>query len=432
MALAGPVTPAACRDCAWTGQAPARCPSCGSPRLIAHAELHELTIAHLDCDAFYASVEKRDRPELRDVPVIVGGGVRGVVTTACYIARMSGVRSAMPMFQALRACPEAVVIPPDFARYRRESRRIMAMLGELTPLVQPLALDEAWLDLSGTQRLHRSSPALTLMRLQEKIEKETGLGVSIGLSYNRFLAKIASDRDKPRGFSLIGRAEARDFLAPQPPSLLPGVGPAMAKTLARAGFSTIGALARADVRSLADQFGAAGLRLAELAQGVDRRPVTPDQVRKAISAETTFASDISDMTELEAQLAVLCERVARQARAAGVAGATVTLKLRTGDFRTLSRRRRLSAPTQTMRSLLGAARELLGPEAARGPFRLIGVGVTDLEAETQGREDLFGLDEERDRSRERAADKVRERFGAEALTIGRALQIKDRRLRGAK
>lgn len=426
------MTQAACRDCLWTGQARPRCPSCGSPRLLVHAELHDLTIAHLDCDAFYASVEKRDRPELRDVPVIVGGGARGVVTTACYIARMSGVKSAMPMFQAIRACPEAVVIAPDFARYRRESRRIMAMLGELTPLVQPLALDEAWLDLSGTERLHGSSPAVTLVRLQQKIEAETGLGVSIGLSYNRFLAKIASDRDKPRGFSLIGRAEAREFLAPQAPSILPGVGPAMTKTLARAGFSTIGALARADARSLARQFGAAGLRLAELANGVDRRPVTPDQARKAISAETTFAADIAEKAELEAQLAILSERVARQARAAGVTGATVTLKLRTSDFRTLSRRRKLTAPTQTMRTLLGAARELLAPETGRGPFRLIGVGLSDLEAEAEAREDLFGLDEARDRSRERAADQVRERFGAEALTIGRALQIKDRRLRGAK
>ena len=226
---------AICRDCFWTGQQPRpiRCPTCHSPRLIAHAELRQLTIAHLDCDAFYASVEKRDRPELQDKPVIVGGGTRGVVTTCCYIARTYGVRSAMPMFKALRLCPDAVVLKPDFVKYRAQSRRIMEMMQAITPLVQPLSLDEAWMDLSGTERLNGGSPAWQMVRLQSLIEAETGVTVSIGLAPNKALAKIASDLDKPKGFAVIGLMEAKQFLAPKSVTLLPGVGPAFAKTLER-------------------------------------------------------------------------------------------------------------------------------------------------------------------------------------------------------
>ena len=185
---------ALCRDCLTTGDFEHRCPACRSPRLVVHAELDGLSMAHMDCDAFYASVEKRDRPELRDLPVIVGGGQRGVVTTCCYIARIYGVRSAMPMFKALQACPEAVVISPNFAKYRAESRRIMALMADLTPLVQPLSLDEAWMDLSGTERLHLATPAVTLAKLQATIEREIGITVSIGLAPNKFLAKIEIGR----------------------------------------------------------------------------------------------------------------------------------------------------------------------------------------------------------------------------------------------
>ncbi|HEX3699907.1 MAG TPA: DNA polymerase IV, partial [Phenylobacterium sp.] len=275
-----------CRDCFWSGaEAVRRCPACGSPRVVAHPELDRLAIAHMDCDAFYASVEKRDRPELRDRPVIVGGGKRGVVTTCCYVARISGVRSAMPMFKALKACPEAVVIKPDFSKYRHESRRILGMAAELTPLIQTLSLDEAWMDLSGTERLHQATPALTLARLQARIEAETGLTVSIGLAANKFLAKIASDLDKPRGFSVIGAAEAQAFLAPKKVAILPGVGPAMAAALEKAGYRTVGDLARADPKELAEHWGAHGLRLAQLAQGQDARAVDPDSERKSVSAE---------------------------------------------------------------------------------------------------------------------------------------------------
>src|SRR5690606_9225438 len=264
----------------------ARCPSCASRRVIVHDELSDLHIAHLDCDAFYASVEKRDRPELRDRPVIVGGGKRGVVATACYVARLYGVGSAMPMFKALKACPEAVVIKPDFTKYKHESSRILGALGTLTPLIQPLSLDEAWADLSGTERLNGGPPAFQLIRLQKQIEDETGLTVSIGLAPNRFLAKIASEMDKPRGFSVIGAAEARSLLSDRPVGILPGVGEVFSRSLRSDGYATVGDLAREDVKVLARRYGESGLRLHDLAHARDSRPVNPDRDRKGMSAET--------------------------------------------------------------------------------------------------------------------------------------------------
>jgi DNA polymerase-4 len=391
---------------------------------VAHDELDSLSIAHMDCDAFYASVEKRDRPELRDAPVIVGGGKRGVVTTCCYIARISGVRSAMPMFKALRACPEAVVIKPDFAKYRHESRRIMELVGALTPLVQPLSLDEAWMDLSGTERLHGSTPAVTLARLQARIEAEVGITVSIGLAANKFLAKIASDLDKPRGFSVIGAAEAKAFLAPRPVGLLPGVGPAMVRSLEGAGLFTIGDIAAAEPKRLAGLFGAHGLRLHALAHGRDTRPVDPDQARKGISSETTFNDDLTDKASLEDRLAPLCEKVARQARAAGVAGRVVTLKLKTTDFRIVTRRRALPVPTQTARTLFSVARGLLGSEIDGRAFRLIGVGISELVDAGAVEGDFFAGDERKALAEERTVDTIRARFGAAAVTSGRALRSK--------
>jgi DNA polymerase-4 len=414
---------ALCRDCLWLGaEASGRCPRCASPRLVVHAELEQLSMAHMDCDAFYASVEKRDRPELREEPLIVGGGKRGVVTTCCYIARIYGVRSAMPMFQALKACPQAVVVRPDFAKYRAESRQIMARLAKLTPLVQPLSLDEAWLDLSGSERLHGGPPALTLARLQAEIEREQGLTVSIGLAANKFLAKIASDLDKPRGFSVIGGAEARSFLAPRSVRILPGVGPAFAASLERAGYRIVGDLAEASARELADRFGVHGLRLHDLAHGRDSRAVDPDQERKSISAETTFEDDLKARSELEDRLWPLCEKVARQARAAALVGQVVTLKLKTTDFRILTRRRTLPAPTQTARTLFAVGRELLAGEATGMAFRLIGIGVSDLQAADGAPEDLFALDETRARKGEQAIDDLRARFGAGAVVSARALR----------
>ncbi len=414
---------ALCRDCDWRGPAkPARCPACGSVRLFAHAELETLSLAHLDCDSFYASVEKRDRPELRDRPVIVGGGVRGVVTTACYIARTYGCRSAMPMFTALKLCPDAVVVRPDFAKYTHESRRIMAMMRELTPLVQPLSLDEAWLDLSGAERLHGGPAAWTLARLQRRIEAQTGLTVSVGIAPNNFLAKIASDLDKPRGLAAIGAAEARSFLAERPVTLLPGVGPVFARSLERAGFTRIGQLAAAEPKVLALKFGANGLRLHDLAHGRDTRPVDPQSERKSIGAETTFDTDLRERGVLEDRLWPCCEKAAGRARAGGVAGRVVTLKLKTADFRSLTRRRTLPEPTQTARTVFAVAREMLAAEARGGAYRLIGVSLSDLVDAGGPAADFFADGEARARTTETAVDRLRARFGATSVVSGRALR----------
>ena len=417
-----------CRDCYHCGSMDRRCHACGSPRLVRHSELLTLSIAHMDCDAFYASVEKRDRPELRDKPVIVGGGARGVVTTCCYIARISGVRSAMPMFKALKACPQAIVIKPDFQKYRTESKRIMAMMRDLTPLVQPLSLDEAWMDLSGTSRLHGTPPAITLARLQGQIEAEVGITVSIGLAPNKFLAKIASDLDKPRGFSVIGRDESKTFLATRPVAILPGVGPAMVRSLEAGGLTTVGDIARTDLKTLAKTFGQNGLRLHRLAQGEDHRPVDPNQVRKSISAETTFNHDLKTYDDLDDQLAPLAEKVGRLSRSSNFAGRVVTLKLRGDDFKILTRRRALPVPTQTAKTILGIGRELLRAELGSGParraFRLIGVGISELVEAGSVEGDFFGEAEKRSLASEKTADALRARFGATALTSGRALNRK--------
>jgi DNA polymerase-4 len=414
---------ALCRDCFWLGSDRVRrCPQCASPRILAHDELHSLTLAHLDCDAFYASVEKRDRPELRDRPVIVGGGVRGVVTTCCYIARIDGVRSAMPMFKALKLCPQAVVIRPNFTKYRTESGRIMEKLRALTPLVQPLSLDEAWIDLSGTERLNGGSPALQLARVQAEIERDVGITISVGLGANKFLAKIASDLDKPRGFSVIGGAEAETFLSKRPVGILPGVGPAFIKTLEKDGIRTVGDIARTDLRQLADRYGAYGLRLAQLARGQDARSVNPDEERKGISAETTFNEDLSGRAELEDELWPLCEKVASKLRAEGSAGRAVVLKLKTADFRLLTRRRTLPVPTQTARTLFNIGRELLAAEPQGRPYRLIGIGCAELVDGEAARDDLFADGETRALQGERAMDAIRARFGAAAVVSGRALK----------
>jgi DNA polymerase-4 len=394
-------------------------------RVIRHEELGALGIAHLDCDAFYASVEKRDRPELRDVPLIVGGGVRGVVTTCCYIARMSGVRSAMPMFKATRLCPQAVILKPDFQKYRTESKRIFGKVRDLTPLVQGLSLDEAWMDLSGTERLHGAPPAVTLARLQAEIEAEIGLTVSIGLAPNKFLAKIASDLDKPRGFSVIGAAEAVSFLAGKPVGIMPGVGPVMVASLEKAGYRTVGDIAAADLRDLADRFGQHGLHLHKLALGQDARAVNPNEGRKTISAETTFNEDLSATEALEDRLWPLCEKVARQLRAEGIAGRVAHLKLRRPDFQIVTRRRTLPVPTQTAKILFQVARELLAAEPRGTAYRLIGAGLSDFAPAEGAGADLFADDERRALRGETAVDALRARFGKGAVVTGRALRSEE-------
>ncbi|KUF10108.1 DNA polymerase IV [Pseudoponticoccus marisrubri] len=416
--------PALCRDCMTVFEDGSRCPGCGRPRIVRHAELFDLSIAHMDCDAFYASVEKRDTPELADKPVIIGGGRRGVVSTACYVARIRGVRSAMPMFKALQLCPDAVVVKPRMEVYVQVSRAIRAMMEELTPAIEPLSLDEAFIDLTGTARLHGAPPAVMLARLTRRMQDELGVTGSIGLSHNKFLAKIASDLDKPRGFAVIGKGETEAFLRPKPVRLIWGVGAAGQEALERAGIRTFDDLRRWERRDLAHRFGSMGDRLWHLARGEDHRRVTRNAPVKSISNETTFHEDTGDADILDGHLWRLAEKVADRAKAKGKAGRIVTLKLRRADFRIVTRRATLPDATQIADRIYRSARALFDQLGAPGPFRLIGVGISELvpaeQADRAG--DLLDPGAEARARAERATDAIRARFGENAILKGRALR----------
>ncbi|MGI3169328.1 DNA polymerase IV [Pseudooceanicola sp. C21-150M6] len=419
---------ALCRDCLnWftprAGGAP-RCPACASRRVIAHAELGTLSIAHMDCDAFYASVEKRDNPELRTKPVIIGGGRRGVVSTACYIARIRGVRSAMPMFQALKLCPEAVVIKPRMSAYVEASKAIREMMEELTPVIEPLSLDEAFIDLTGTERLHGHPPAYMLARLIRRMRDELGLTGSIGLSHNKFLAKVASDLDKPRGFSVIGKAETAEFLRDKPVRLIWGVGAATQASLDKAGIRTFSDLLRWDRADLTARFGSMGDRLWHLARGQDARRISAHAPVKSISKETTFNEDTSDPDLLDGHIWRLSEQVADRAKAKRTAGRVVTLKLKRKDFTAITRRVSLRDPAQLADTIYRTARGLFDAVGPEGPYRLIGVGISDLVPESNGGAsgDLLDPDARRRGDAERATDAIRKRFGPDAILKGRALR----------
>ena len=416
--------PALCRDCLTEFETGRRCPSCGSPRVVAHAELFDLTIAHMDCDAFYASVEKRDDPSLADKPVIIGGGRRGVVSTACYVARIRGVRSAMPMFQALKLCPDAVVIPPRMEAYAEASRAIRAMMEELTPAIQPLSLDEAFLDLTGTQKLHGAPAAVMLARLTKRMRDELGLTGSIGLSHNKFLAKVASDLDKPRGFSVIGKGDTQAFLKDKPVRLIWGVGEAAQSSLDKAGIRTFTDLRRWEKEALVARFGSLGERLWHLARGEDHRPVSAHEPIKSISNETTFGSDTNDPDLLDGHIWRMAEKVADRAKAKGMAGRVVTLKLKRANHSTLSRQVALRDATQMADTIYRRARSLFDQLGDEGPYRLLGCGLSHLcpEAEADLSGDLLDPGAARRSGAERATDKIRARFGKDAIVKGRALR----------
>ncbi|WP_299966787.1 DNA polymerase IV [uncultured Roseobacter sp.] len=416
--------PALCRDCLTQFDAGSRCPACASPRVKSHAELFDLSIAHMDCDAFYASVEKRDNPGLDGKPVIIGGGRRGVVSTACYVARIRGVRSAMPMFKALKICPEAVIIKPRMAAYVEASRAIRAMMEEMTPDIEPLSLDEAFMDLSGTARLHGAPPAVMLARLIKRMREELGLTGSIGLSHNKFLAKVASDIDKPHGFSVIGKAETHSFLRDKPVRLIWGVGAAGQAALDKAGIRTFADLLRWDRRDLHARFGSMGDRLWHLARGEDRRRVSAHRPMKSISNETTFHDDTSDPDLLDGHLWRMAEKVADRAKAKGVAGRVVTLKLKRADHSLISRRVSLRDATQMADTIYRTARGLFDQVPGKGPYRLLGCGLSDIhsaeDADRSG--DLLDPQAARRGQAERATDKIRARFGPDAIFKGRALR----------
>jgi DNA polymerase-4 len=412
-----------CRDCLEPARAgETRCHVCHGPRLLRHPELNTLAIAHLDCDAFYAAVEKRDDPSLKDKPVIVGGAKRGVVSTACYVARIRGVKSAMPMFKALKLCPDATVIRPNMEKYAKVAREVRALMQELTPLVEPLSIDEAFMDLTGTERLHRHNAAMSLAVLAKDIEAKIGITVSIGLSHNKYLAKVASDLDKPRGFSIIGRAETHAFLAERPVSLIWGVGRALQESLARDGITRIAQLQMMEKSDLMRRYGSIGARLYHLARGEDMRHVSPDDETKSVGAETTFNEDISDPHALERILWRMSERVSRRAKAEGMAGSTVVLKLKTTDFKIRTRNTTLDEPTFMASRIFDAARPLLMREANGTAYRLLGVAISrlapadpeHLEGSLDAAADALG-------KAELAMDRLRAKFGREAIKRGLAI-----------
>jgi len=398
-----------------------QCPACRSPRILSHPELFTLAIAHVDCDAFFASVEKARRPELADRPVIVGGGARGVVTTACYIARLTGVRSAMPMFKALKLCPDAVVIRPDMPAYAAAAKAIRTLMRALTPLVQPLSIDEAALDLSGTQALHGAPPAAVLSRFARAVEAELGLTVSIGLARNRLLAKLAAGRDKPRGFAVFG-AEAAAVLAPDSVAILPGVGPALEKRLAALGLTRVGQLQALEPRAAAKLLGDDGPSLVRRARGEDARTVDPAGVARSISAETTFGADLTARADLERELWRLCERLANRLREKDFAATGVVLKLKTAQFASRTRSTRLPQPTALPDTLFETACRLLAREADGTAFRLIGIGAAGLAPlASADAGDLADPDAPRRRARQAAIDGLRARFGTKVIGKGRGI-----------
>ena len=412
-----------CRDClADAADGARRCKACGSLRIRSHPELATLGIAHMDCDAFYAAIEKRDDPSLRDKPVIVGGSSRrGVVSTACYVARINGVRSAMPMFKALELCPNAVVIKPNFAKYTKAARQIREMMLDLTPMVEPLSLDEAYLDLTGTERLHGVVPAKSMASLAKKIENEVGITVSIGLSFNKFLAKLASELDKPRGFAVIGKAEALTFLRDKPVGFIRGAGAALQARLARDGITHIAQLQDLSQKELAQRYGNTGLWLHRLSHAEDSRSVEPDGELKSISSETTFDGNISDYKELEAILWRQTERVSTRAKSSELGGRTVVLKLKTSSFKIRTRSVSLDSPTQLADRIFRTAREALRKEAGGTAFRLLGVGISHLApASDCDPADLVDDGAGKRAAAERAMDKVREKFGGDAVKKGRS------------
>ena len=414
-----------CRDCLApihseaSGAKAKRCPKCGSPRILAHDELEILSIAHIDCDAFFAAVEKLDNPALRDKPVIVGGGQRGVVSTCCYIARIQGVRSAMPMFKARKLCPNAIIVKPNGARYAQVGRDIRDRMLALTPLVEPLSIDEAFLDLTGTERLHGGPPALTLLRFARAVEKEVGITVSVGLSYNKSMAKMASETDKPRGFAVIGRAEAMALLAPMPVQALFGVGAAMANRLIKEGYVKLADLQAAEPERLWRTYGEHGARLHDLARGIDPRPVKAERERKSVSSERTFNDDIKDRHALRVIARSASERVAKQLKEKGLSGITVTLKVKTAQFKTMTRSHALPSPTQSADRIFRTVEPLLDGLVNGPSYRLLGVGISDLmDASAADDRDLADRNAERRTQAETAMDKLRARYGDHAVEVG--------------
>jgi DNA polymerase-4 len=417
------INPGFCRDCLIELNIKTqliRCSNCSSPRLLRHSEIHKLSIAHIDCDAFYASVEKRDNPELEAKPLIIGGGRRGVVSTCCYIARTYGVYSAMPMFKANELCPEAIILAPNIKKYLSVSKDIKKIFDELTPVVEPLSIDEAFLDLSGTEKLHGMSPAKVLNKATKRIEHEIGITASIGLSYNKFLAKLASDLNKPNGFSVIGKKEAKRFLSTQPITKIWGVGKVLNKKMGRGGITQIGQLQKMDLNKLVRDYGIMGERLYYFSRGDDRRKVIPIQKVKSVSNETTLDGDIANYKALKKHLWQLCEKLSARLKQKHLSAKTVTLKLKTSNFRSISRSVSISSPTQMAEILYTQGKFLLKPECSGLKYRLIGIGVSKFSNDQDAdMPDLIDPIMDNKIKTEKAMDRIRDRFGSHIINKGR-------------
>ncbi len=406
-----------CRDCASMPSCGQACTACGSARVVGHPELTTLSVAHVDCDAFYASIEQRDDPRLRGCPVVVGGSSdRGVVAACSYEARRFGIRSAMPIVQARKLCPDAIFVSPDMEKYHAASERLRNVFLSMTPLVEPVSLDEAYLDFAGTEKYHARPAAAVLAEAALRIEREERITVSVGLSYNKGLAKIASDLDKPRGFSVIGRAEAIVFLRSRPPSIINGVGPVLTRRLREDGIVTIGQIQDMDERDLMRRYGQAGMMLARFARGEDPRRVETDRPTRSISSETTFDADIHDFRELSRHLRILCEKVSRRLKDEGFAGRTAVLKLKTSDHRSFSRNKALSEPTQLAGRMFEAVVPILKKEADGRSFRLIGIGAADLGPPAEADQpDLFDDRHGKTGQMESAVEQLRRKLGDSAI-----------------
>ena len=412
-----------CRECLSTFDSKVLyCANCESLNLISHKEIEKLDIAHVDCDAFYASIEKRDNPKLKNSAVIIGGGKRGVVATACYVARIKGVRSAMPMHKALKLCPSATIIKPNMSKYRDASRKIQNLMNQLTPLTEPISLDEAFLDLSGTKKLHKKIPAVLLAELSKKINQEVGISVSIGLSYNKFLAKICSDLDKPKGFSLLGRGDSKKFLSSQPVEILWGVGKILKRKLNDDGIKTISQIEELGIKEVINRYGSIGSHIYSLSQGKDLRRVVPQRQIKSISHETTFENDISDKEVLEKKLWSLCEKVSKRSKEKGLGGQTITLKLKTKEFKLISRSCTIDEPTQIGELIFQNSKTLLDREDDKIKYRLIGVGISNLkDSELCDLYDLINISKTKNAKIEYAIDDIRNKFGKDLIKKGRSI-----------
>lgn len=387
------------------------------------------SILHVDMDAFFASVEELDRPELAGRPVIVGGTPqgRGVVAAASYEVRKYGVHSAMPTATALRLCPHAVLIPPRHGRYAELSRRIRAVFERYSPQVEPLSVDEAFIDVTASERLFGSAATIG-RRIKDDIREELGLVASVGLAPNKFLAKLASDLDKPDGFLAVAEEGVAAFLAPLPIGRLWGVGPKSAARLERLGITTVGRLREYPERMLADHVGrAAAEHLWQLARGIDERPVEPVREAKSVSHETTFHRDIADPGLIRGWLRELAEQVGSRLRHEGHAGRTVTLKVRFRDFSTTTPSRTLSAPTDVTTEIRDAALALYAERIGPGhpSVRLLGVGVSGFGPPDGDQLSLFDQDRQRAGRVDGVLDDIRARFGADGLRRGIGVREQD-------